>query len=340
MAIRFPVASTRGDLDLVARAGFRLIRVMGLGRQDVIANTLPDLTSMEAVAMRYAAIGAGCPAIETAGDVDALARALTVMPVSVIVSTPEDAVDTIDTLSESDVPLGGVHTVVLVGGPNQRDRIDVRDALSRAGSNAVVIFAWGPRDGRVLYGECRESVMSGQPTGLHTYPDMDILQIVDPETGESLPEDSDGELVVTQLGFWGSALLRWRTGARIHSGIDKKTCPSCKRTVARITGQVDVDALAAPLDDELVDLRVIAGALLGRPDLRGWRLEADPDRATVTVHIAVNGHNADEIAASVQRDVRKACGATLKKIVLHPELSYWPDQPGRVSPHILVHPSH
>lgn len=339
MAIRFPIASTRGDLDLVARAGFRMIRIMGLGRQDVVALTIADTTSMEAISMRYACIGAGCPAVETAGDLDALARALTVMPISVLVSTPDEAVDMIDTLAESDVALGGVHTVVLVGGTNSRKRVEVRDALSRAGSSAVVLFAWGPRDGRVLYAECRESVIAGRPSGLHTYPDLDVVQVVDPETGDSVPEDSDGELVVTQLGFWGSALLRWRTGARITEGIDKRTCSECHRTVARIPGEIEVDALAAPLDDELVDLRVIAGALLGRPDLRDWRIEAVPTKSKVIVHIVTAGGDDEQVAASVQRDVRRACGASIKQVAVHSELGPWPEQPGRLSPRILVRPS-
>lgn len=338
MAMRFPIASTRGDLDLVARAGFRLIRVMGLGRQDVFAITHSDTTSMEAVAMRYACIGAGCPAVETAGDVDALARALTIMPVTVIVAAADEAVDLIDTLAESDIALGGVHTIVLTGGPNTYTRNEVRDALTRAGSSAVVIFAWGPRDGRVLWGECRESITSGNPAGLHTYPDMDVVQVVDPETGDAVPEDGAGELVVTQLGFWGSALLRWRTGARIGRGIDKSKCPSCGRIVARVTGEIEVDALAAPLGDELVDLRVIAGALVGRPDLHGWRIEAVTGKADVIVHIAPSGMSSDEqVAQTVQRDIRRACGAQIKKVVLHGELGPWPEQPGRVSQRILVH---
>lgn len=40
-ALRFPVASTRSDLDLVARAGARLWQVLGLSRADIVVSALP-----------------------------------------------------------------------------------------------------------------------------------------------------------------------------------------------------------------------------------------------------------------------------------------------------------
>lgn len=341
MALRYPIASTRGDLDLIARAGFRLFRVLGIGRQDVVAVTLPDATSMEAVALRYAGVGAGSPTVETAGDVDALARAMTVFPVNVIVANAADAPDILDALAEADINVSEVHTLVLVGGISARARTEARNALERAGSTAVVLFAWGPRDGRILYGECRESVTRGATTGLHSYPDLDVLQLVDPETGDSLPDtfEGGGELVLTQLGFWGTALLRWRTGTVVDKPIDKSACPACRRVVARIPGEMHAEVLATPLGDELVDLRVIAGALVGRPDLRSWRIECFPQVDRVVVHIEPSGADSSELGFIISRDIRRASGVAPSEVVVHSDeaLGPWPAQPGRITPHFLVH---
>src|SRR5207253_1687693 len=41
LGFRYPVASTRSDLDLVARAGARLWQVLGLSRADVVVSALP-----------------------------------------------------------------------------------------------------------------------------------------------------------------------------------------------------------------------------------------------------------------------------------------------------------
>lgn len=337
LAMRYPIASTRGDLDLIARAGYRLMRVLGVGRQDVIAVTLSDTLSMESVALRYAGIGAGCPIVETAGDLDALARAITVLPVTVLVGTPGELMETVEAFAMADISLATITTVILIDGIDNVIRSEMREALFRAGSSAAVLFAWGPRDGRVLYGECRESVTQGNSAGLHTYPDLDVVQIADPESGETLPDASEGEIVVTQLGFWGSALLRWRTGSISTHGIDKTPCPGCRRVVARITGEVFDDALAAPLNDELVDLRVVAGSLIGRPDLRSWRIEANPAKATVTVHISTGREGGDQVAATVQRDIKRASGVNVTNVVLHDELGPLTNQPGRISKSILVH---
>ncbi len=39
-----------------------------------------------------------------------------------------------------------------------------------------------------------------------------IAEVIDPETGQPLPEGKPGELVLTNLGRWGSPLIRYRTG--------------------------------------------------------------------------------------------------------------------------------
>lgn len=54
LALPLPIASTRDDLDIVARAGARAWRVLGLGADDVLVSALP--AGMLADALRYAAV--------------------------------------------------------------------------------------------------------------------------------------------------------------------------------------------------------------------------------------------------------------------------------------------
>ena len=67
--------------------------------------------------------------------------------------------------------------------------------------------------------------------GLHFNEDYFYPEIVDPDSGEVLPEGAKGELVITSLGREGSPLLRYRT--RDITYLMREPC-ACGRTTVRI----------------------------------------------------------------------------------------------------------
>ena len=75
--------------------------------------------------------------------------------------------------------------------------------------------------------------------GLHLWEDNYILEIINPATGEPLPEGQTGELVLTTLKREAMPILRYRT--RDITSIIPEPC-KCGRThrrLARITGRSD-----------------------------------------------------------------------------------------------------
>lgn len=75
--------------------------------------------------------------------------------------------------------------------------------------------------------------------GMHINEDHFLAEIIDPKTGEVLPEGEEGELVVTTLTKEGIPLIRYRT--RDISSITYEPC-KCGRTTARmanISGRTD-----------------------------------------------------------------------------------------------------
>ena len=68
---------------------------------------------------------------------------------------------------------------------------------------------------------------SSEQTGMHINEDHFLAEIIDPETGEVLPEGSKGELVFTSLDKEAFPLLRYRT--RDICVLSRKKC-SCGRT--------------------------------------------------------------------------------------------------------------
>ena len=68
--------------------------------------------------------------------------------------------------------------------------------------------------------------------GLHIWEDHFLCEIIDPQTGEQLPEGEQGELVITNLTQQGSPLIRYRT--RDLTTMVTEPC-RCGRTHARIS---------------------------------------------------------------------------------------------------------
>lgn len=74
---------------------------------------------------------------------------------------------------------------------------------------------------------------------LHVFEDHFFFEIIDPETGEEMPEGERGELVITPLSKQALPLLRYRTGD--ITSITKEPC-KCGRTMLRmesIVGRAD-----------------------------------------------------------------------------------------------------
>jgi phenylacetate-CoA ligase len=71
--------------------------------------------------------------------------------------------------------------------------------------------------------------------GVHLVESEHICEVIDPHTGEPVPEGTEGELVITNLGRWGFPLIRYRTGDRVKLTTERCVCG---RTNARMLGGI------------------------------------------------------------------------------------------------------
>ncbi|HEX8002128.1 MAG TPA: hypothetical protein VF519_05485 [Mycobacteriales bacterium] len=309
-AMRFPIASTRDDLEVVARAGNRAWQVLGLTNADVLVSAVPPAASLDHLFLTYAALGAGAPALFPGSGPDAVDDALRLVAATVLAVRPSEALDVLNGVDTT-----SVRTVLLVGAADPA----LREEVAAAAPDATVLGLWGPDEHRVMWAQCRES--AGSPAGWHTYPDIDHVELVDPETGE--PATEGGELVLTQLGLAGSALLRWRTGDVVDAPIATDACPACGRTVPRVPAEVRSSALHVETSlregPVTLDLRAVTGALAGRPDLADWMVELAPSgrdgASELFVYVAPTGDETDA-AVGAYRDVRAAAGVRPSQVVV------------------------
>ena len=101
-----------------------------------------------------------------------------------------------------------------------------RDIEKSLGIKAYDIYGLTETSGPGVSFECEEQ------TGMHINEDHFIAEIIDPETGEVLPEGSKGELVFTAITKEAFPLLRYRT--RDICVLSREKC-SCGRTFVKMT---------------------------------------------------------------------------------------------------------
>ena len=270
------IAYTRSDLDRLHLAGARLMEVLGLGANDAMVSAVPAGPSVHFWGLYHAALAARMTALHPRGEGQSplrpVLRGLAMLPATVLAVPVAEALDLLVGLRDRNVQIPGLRTLLTVGPPpGESMRGTLGAAASMLASGEVRVQAvWAPDMSRVLWGECRPpSADPDEATyGLHTYPDLEVVQVRDPATGLDVPEGTAGEVVLTSLGWRGTALVRVASGAWTGGASVSAPCPSCGRTVPRLAPQA-ADAAWQP--------RVRGGRGFVRADLRAVPQVLTPD---------------------------------------------------------------
>jgi phenylacetate-CoA ligase len=129
--------------------------------------------------------------------------------------------------------------------------------------------------------ECQEK------TGLHLWEDGYIGEIINPETGEVLPDGESGELVLTCLCRESSPILRYRTHDLTSFYTEKCACGRTHRRLRRITGRSDdmliingVNVFPSQIEEVVMAMPEVGNNYLIEVDK-----EAEMDRVTVRVEV-------------------------------------------------------
>lgn len=162
--------------------------------------------------------------------------------------------------------------------------------------------------------------------GLHIWEDHFIPEIIDPESGERLPEGERGELVITTITKQGIPLIRYRT--RDITSLSYEPCV-CGRTHARITrmsGRSDdmmiirgVNVFPSQIEAILVGIEGIEPHYMLIVDRHGTL-------DTLTVQVEVSEHLfSDEIkvlqalSRRVEKEIKDMLGVTCTAKLVEPK---------------------
>ncbi|HWQ67141.1 MAG TPA: phenylacetate--CoA ligase [Methanospirillum sp.] len=159
-----------------------------------------------------------------------------------------------------------------------------------------------------IFGAC--AGMCQEKNGLHIAEDHILIEVLDPDTGEPVPDGSRGEMVLTTLRKRARPLIRFRTGDIIT--VTKVPC-ACGRTHTRIMG------IHGRTDDMLIIKGVnvfpsdVEAVVRDIPDLTGeYRIVVDRqnhlDVITIEVEAGVSGQ--EGLSDLVCKSLRARIGIT------------------------------
>jgi phenylacetate-coenzyme A ligase PaaK-like adenylate-forming protein len=168
---------------------------------------------------------------------------------------------------------------IVLGGekvaPGTRRKL-ARLARELGAESVDVVATYGFTEAKMAWTEC--PCPRGEQTGYHLYPDLGIVEVVDPKTGVAMLPGQPGEIVFTPLDARGSVVLRYRTGDMIDGGLVHEPCPHCGRNVPRLVGNIsrasEIKTMRFDkIKGTLVDFNVLEHVLDDSQHLASWQLE-------------------------------------------------------------------
>jgi phenylacetate-coenzyme A ligase PaaK-like adenylate-forming protein len=278
-----PFLYTSRDLDRLSVAGKRVMEVCEAKRDYRLLNMFPYAPHLAFWLTHYASAEFGVFTLGTGGGkvmgTDGNLRLMQKIKPDVLIGMPTFLYHVLQQAIEEGLRCECLKRLVL-GGEKAAEgmRRKLRNLAAKLGSpNVDVVSTYGFTEAKMAWAECPVAV-DESPSGYHLYPDLGIIEVVDPRTGIVVPEGEPGEIVFTPLDARGTVVLRYRTGDIIEGGLVYATCPYCQRTVPRLLGKISRNSEIKSMQIDklkgtLVDFNQLEHVLDDAPSIDAWQLE-------------------------------------------------------------------
>jgi phenylacetate-coenzyme A ligase PaaK-like adenylate-forming protein len=294
----------------------RIAEICGLSREERMLNMFPFAPHLAFWYMHYAGIARNTFTLSTGGGkvmgTEGNLRAIQKLRPSVLVAMPTFLYHVLHEAIEGKLHLEGIRLICL-GGEKVPDgtRRKLAEMCAAAGSPGVrVVVTYGFTEAKLAWTECPVEPGAASP-GYHLYPDLGIVEVVDPATGLPVPDGTGGEIVWTPLDQRGTVVLRYRTGDFIEHGLTHEPCPGCGRCLPRLMGKIarvsDFRSLRfQKVKGTIVDFNELEHALDNLSGLGTWQIELrkahdDPlDLDELILHVSRNGAPISDAALTDQ----------------------------------------
>ncbi|MCB1237193.1 MAG: AMP-binding protein [Verrucomicrobiae bacterium] len=297
-----PFLYTQHDLDNLAITGRRLMEICDSRADWRHLNLFPFAPHLAFWQAHYAGLGYNSFCLSTGGGkvmgTDGNVRLLEKIEPDALIGMPTFLYHVLREAVARGVESPNLKRIVL-GGEKVPEgmRRKLRALCADLGAGEVNIMAtYGMTEAKMAWPEC-PAPEGAEPGGYHLYPDLGLVEVVDPESGRVVPDGEPGEVVFTPLDARGSVVLRYRTGDLISGGLHHEPCPHCGRTLPRLVGRIsrvsDVRRLNIDkIKGTLVNFNDLENVLDDMDSIGAWQIEIrkrndDPlESDELVVHIA------------------------------------------------------
>ncbi|MFH8763449.1 phenylacetate--CoA ligase [Streptomyces althioticus] len=310
------VGYTENDLSMWADMVARSLRAAGARPGDIAHIAYGYGLFTGGLGAHYGAERLGCTVIPASGGMTS--RQVTLiqdLKPSVIMVTPSYMLTLLDEFERQGVDPRSTSLRVGVFGAEPWTQDMRREIEERFAIDAVDIYGLSEVIGPGVAQECVET-----KDGLHVWEDHFFPEVVDPITGEVLPEGEQGELVFTSLTKEAMPIVRYRTRdltrllpgtARVFRRMEKVTGRSDDMVILRgvnlFPTQIEEIVLRTPGVAPHFQLRLTTS---GRMDALTVRAEARADADAATREAA---------ARSIVQAVKDGIGVSVEAEIVDPE---------------------
>ena len=310
------VGYTQDDIDMWAAVMARSIRAAGGRRGDVLHNAYGYGLFTGGLGAHYGAERLGCTVVPVSGGMtERQVQLIQDFEPSLIMVTPSYMLAIVEEMERQGVDPRTTSLRVGIFGAEPWTNDMRREMEERLDMHAVDIYGLSEVIGPGVANECVET-----KDGLHVWEDHFYPEVIDPLSGEVLPDGEEGELVFTSLTKQAMPVIRYRTRDLT------RLLPGTARTMRRmekITGRTD----------DMIILRgvnlfptQIEELILGLPDLSPHFqcvLDRDGSLDSLTVRVerrpSADAGSARAAGTELRRLVKASIGVSVEVDVVEPD---------------------
>ncbi len=278
-----PFLYSQHDINLLGVGSGRIAEICGVTREERMLNMFPFAPHLAFWYMHYASTARNTFSLATGGGkvmgTEGNLRAIQKLKPQVLVAMPTFLYHVLQQAVDDGLKLEGIRLLTLGGekvpSGTRRKLVEMCAAVGSPG--VKVVATYGFTEAKLAWTEC--PVETDSPlTGYHLYPDLGIIEVVDPKTGQPVPDGTGGEIVWTPLEQRGTAVLRYRTGDFIEHGLTYEPCPGCGRRMPRLMGKIsrvsDFRSMRfQKVKGTILDFNELEHALDNFPGIGTWQIE-------------------------------------------------------------------
>lgn len=228
------VGYTKDDIEVWSECIARLITMVGGTADDIcqIAFGYGLFTGAFGLHQGMEKVGATVIPMST-GNTEKQIMMMRDLGTSLLVSTPSYAMYIAEVLAEMGLKKEDLKLRIgLFGGEGHSNEMR-KEIESRLGILATENYGLSEVMGPGVAGECVEK------HGMHICEDHFYIEIIDPKTGEVLPDGETGEVVITPLTKQAIPIIRYRTRDISYIINEKCRCGRTSKRLAKIQGRTD-----------------------------------------------------------------------------------------------------